>query len=95
MKRGGTEMGCMSTTEDQAVARKFAKVGEQPNPLLLKVEATSLMDCGADIGWLSMYPEEKEVLFPPLTYLRSKGTATEEIGGHMIKFATVEPIFPS
>ena len=70
MAQGGTEIGCMSTSESVGVARKFAKVGKTANPLLLKVEATSLMDCGADIGWLSMYPEEKEVLFPPLTYLR-------------------------
>ena len=45
MAQGGTEIGCMPTTETVAVARKFAKVGEKANPLLrlLKVEATSLM----------------------------------------------------
>jgi hypothetical protein len=86
-EKGGTEMACMSTTEDEDVARKFAKVrgfveagDERPNPLLLKVEATSLMDCGADISWLSMYPEEKEVLFPPLTYLKPEGMAGQAVG---------------
>ena len=34
MKRGGTEMGCMSTIETQTVARTFAKVGEVDHPLL-------------------------------------------------------------
>jgi hypothetical protein len=87
LAQGGTETGCMSTTEDKAVACKFAKVRgfveageERPNPLLLKVEATSLMDCGADISWLSMYPEEREVLFPPLTYLRPVGKPVLENG---------------
>ena len=80
LAQGGTEVGCMSTTEDVAVARRFAKVGERPNPLLLRVECTSLMDCGADIAWLSMYPEEREVLFPPLTYLRPVGQPVVEDG---------------
>jgi Ran GTPase-activating protein (RanGAP) involved in mRNA processing and transport/GTPase SAR1 family protein len=91
MAQGGTEMGCMSTTEDIAVAHQFAKVGQRPNPLLLKVVATSLMDCGADLGWLSMYPEEKEVLFPPLTYLRpTVGEPVLEDGCTVI---TVQPRF--
>jgi hypothetical protein len=68
----------------------FAKVGKTANPLLLKVEATSLMDCGADIGWLSMYPAEKEVLFPPLTYLRPVGEPVLEDGCTVI---TVQPRF--
>jgi hypothetical protein len=90
MKRGGTEMGCMSTTETQTVARTFAKVGEVDHPLLLKVQSTSLMDCGADIGWLSMYPEEREVLFPPLTYLLPVGEPVVEDGCTVI---TVQPRF--
>jgi hypothetical protein len=90
MAQGGTEIGCMSTSESIAVARMFAKVGKTANPLLLKVEATSLMDCGADIGWLSMYPAEKEVLFPPLTYLRPVGEPVLEDGCTVI---TVQPRF--
>jgi hypothetical protein len=90
MKQGGTEIGCMSTTESIDVARQFAKVGKTANPLLLKVEATCLMDCGADIGWLSMYPEEKEVLFPPLTYLRPVGEPALEDGCTVV---TVQPRF--
>ena len=54
------------------------------------MEATSLVDCGADIGWLSMYPAEKEVLFPPLTYLRPVGQPVLEDGCTVI---TVQPRF--
>jgi tRNA A-37 threonylcarbamoyl transferase component Bud32 len=101
-KEGGTEMGCMSTTEDEAVARNFAKVlgftkegEEQHNPLLLKVETTSHMDCGSDISWLSMYPEEKEVLFPPLTYLKPESMSGQAVGSdpHDCTVITVRPQF--
>tara|TARA_B110001452_G_scaffold188767_1_gene159065 strand:+ start:358 stop:579 length:222 start_codon:yes stop_codon:yes gene_type:complete len=33
---------------------------------------------GADIQWLSAFPEEAEVLYPPLTYLQPTGW-TEEL----------------
>jgi hypothetical protein len=90
LEQGGTEMACMSTTEYLAVARAFAGVGEVANPLLLKVQSTSLMDCGADIKWLSMYPGEAEVLFPPLTYLLPIGEPVVEDGCTVI---TVQPRF--
>jgi hypothetical protein len=73
LKQGGTERGCLSTTEGLAVARMFAKVGVVASPLLLKLESQSLVDCGAAIAWVSMYPKEEEVLFPPLTFLRPVG----------------------
>ena len=86
-------MACVSTTEDLSVARNYAKI-EGPdkvaNPLLLKVQSSSLMDCGADIQWLSMYPEEREVLFPPLTYLLPVGEPVVEDGCRVI---TVQPRF--
>ena len=28
------------------------------------------MDMGADVGWLSAYPVEKEVIYPPLSYMQ-------------------------
>jgi hypothetical protein len=48
------------------------------------------MSCGADIQWLSMYPEEAEVLFPPLTYLLPVGEPVVEDGYTVI---TVQPHF--
>ena len=76
---GGTERGCMSTTTNRRVAEEqFAKVGVNPCPLLLKIDAGASQCVGASVVWLSMYPEEEEWLFPPLTYLRPVGAPVDE-----------------
>jgi hypothetical protein len=69
--KGGTEMAPMSTSDDEAVARRFAKWDDAActDAVLIKVEAADHTCCGADLAWLSMYAGEREVLFPPLTYL--------------------------
>lgn len=41
--------------------------------LLLKLRTTSFMDRGAEIAFLSAFPGEREVLYPPLTYLKPTG----------------------
>ena len=63
--------------------------------LLLKVEAGNMYDCGADIQWLSMYPAEKEVLFPPLTYMKATHIQGEAVGSHPLDCTviTVTPRF--
>jgi hypothetical protein len=76
-ERGGTEMACMSTSADKGEALKWA---ESRVPLLLQFEIENHMQCGADISWLSMYPEEKEWLFPPLTYLKVLKTSKTKSG---------------
>ena len=62
-------------------------------PLIFKFETKDFTSRGADIGWLSVYPNEKEALYPPLTYLRSVGAKKEELGGLQMLVATVEPVF--
>jgi hypothetical protein len=66
--KGGVEYAFMSTTLDQNVALRYAKssVGE---PSTLMVLQMGMVDRGAQLDWLSQYPEEKEILFPPLTGL--------------------------
>lgn len=49
---------------------------------------------GADISFLSVYPDEKEVLYPPLTYFRPIRLYKETIGGTEYQVAEVEPVFP-
>ena len=91
---GGTEYAPMSTSASRtwpATARSArARWSSSSSPC--RAAPTSR---GSVFKFLSVYESEAEVLYPPLTYLRSKGTATEVIGGHTMLVATVEPIFPS
>lgn len=90
---GGSEMACMSTTSSREVAQDFAL---SKSPLLFKFVSNSFMSHGADISFLSVYPHEKEVVYPPLTYLRPIRITEETIGigGIVYKVVEVEPIFP-
>eukprot|EP00283_Hemiselmis_rufescens_P027158 CAMPEP_0173468796 /NCGR_PEP_ID=MMETSP1357-20121228/77028_1 /TAXON_ID=77926 /ORGANISM="Hemiselmis rufescens, Strain PCC563" /LENGTH=1323 /DNA_ID=CAMNT_0014437019 /DNA_START=863 /DNA_END=4834 /DNA_ORIENTATION=- len=67
---GGTELAFMSTTTDLEVAVRYSLSGKS---LLFKIKAKEFMVIGADLQWLSAFPAEKEVLYPPLTYLSPTG----------------------
>ena len=67
---GGAECAPMSTTPDMAIAITY---GASKSSLLFKILCSSFMNMGADISYLSAFPNEKEILFPPLTYLRPTG----------------------
>ena len=88
---GGSEMACMSTTSSREVAEDFA---QSKSPLLFKFVSNSFMSHGADISFLSVYPGEKEVLYPPLTYLRPIKVSEETISTTVYKIVEVEPVFP-
>ena len=90
LQKGGTEFACLSTSASQEVAVNFAA---SSLPLVFKFETKDFTSRGADIGWLSVYPNEKEALYPPLTYLRSIKAENETIGGVTVLVATVEPVF--
>jgi hypothetical protein len=66
-RHGGTELGCMSTSSDQRMVAGYAM---STQPLIFRVLCDDFMSCGADISWVSVYPDEAEILFPPLTYLK-------------------------
>jgi hypothetical protein len=68
LSNGGTELGPMSTSVSKVKIGEYAK---SEYPLILRVVPTSFMERGSDISWLSLYPGEKEVLYPPLTYLET------------------------
>jgi hypothetical protein len=67
MKHGGTELGCMSTSTDKDIVASYAR---SQQPLVFRVISEGFMSRGADISWLSVYPGEAEILYPPLTYLK-------------------------
>ena len=52
------------------------------------------MELGAELSWLSLYPAEQEVLYPPLTYITPlfKQSIKEVHGGMVV---TMKVSFPS
>lgn len=88
-KDGGTELAPMSTTTDLAIAVKYAA---SPASLLLKIKTKSFMQRGADLTYLSAFPGEAELLYPPLTYLRPTGVDMAfEAQGTCFTVVEVEP----
>jgi hypothetical protein len=91
-KSGGTEQALMSTTKDISVAVRYSLSSFS---LLFKIKAEDFMRMGADLEWLSAFPQEAEFLYPPLTYLeptgRTSGVSVER-GGQEFRFSIVEVI---
>ncbi len=91
MRMGGTELAFMSTTRDLSVAARYAL---SQDSLLLKIVAPSFMSLGTDLRWLSMFPGEDEVVFPPLTYLRPTGRTDRvdaaDADGRPVAFTVIE-----
>ena len=70
MQHGGTELAPMSTTTSMEMALQYAL---SERALVFKLRTDSFMNRGASVKFLSAYPNEMEVLYPPLTYLRATG----------------------
>ncbi|CAK0850972.1 unnamed protein product [Prorocentrum cordatum] len=93
-RKGGTELAPMSTTANIEVAARYACSGES---VLLKISLDNFMQYGAELGWLSAFPGEVEVLYPPLTYLQPTGKPPQvvELGtGHKFVVHEVTPSIP-
>eukprot|EP00282_Hemiselmis_andersenii_P005532 CAMPEP_0114128694 /NCGR_PEP_ID=MMETSP0043_2-20121206/11070_1 /TAXON_ID=464988 /ORGANISM="Hemiselmis andersenii, Strain CCMP644" /LENGTH=820 /DNA_ID=CAMNT_0001221903 /DNA_START=108 /DNA_END=2570 /DNA_ORIENTATION=+ len=73
---GGTELAFMSTTSDVNIAVSYSL---SSSCLLFKVNADTFMQVGAELDWLSAFPSECEVLYPPLTYLSPTGEQQEVV----------------
>jgi len=67
MSDGGTELAFMSTTKNLSVALRYSLSAES---LIFKIMVPTFLSLGADLGWLSAFPTEAEILYPPLTYLK-------------------------
>ena len=88
MAEGGTDHGCMSASTDRGVAVGFAV---SKCPLVLRIEADNFMSRGANVAFLSVYPKEKEVLYPPLTYLQPIDSSSEWVNGALALIVRVRP----
>jgi hypothetical protein len=76
----------MSTTTNIETAVSF---GLSKECLIFRIVTKNNLERGADLQWLSAFPSEAEVLFPPLTYLQpTKRYQVLEING--LKFTIIE-----
>ena len=73
--RGGIESAFMSTTFDERVAKQYASRPGLPG-IVFEMQM-GMVDRGAELGWVSQYPHEQEVLLPPLTGVELRGTRIE------------------
>jgi len=67
----------MSTTTSLDVAVRYSA---SRTPLLLRLRTPNFMQRGASIAFLSAFPVEEEVLFPPLTYMQVRRIDEVEVG---------------
>merc|ERR1712196_304363 len=92
LRQGGTEIAPCSTTTDMSVAVTFSA---SKHVLLLQLLCRSFITRGADLSFLSAYPEQVEYLYPPLTYLRPTGLVHQQTFGDgdvTITVVQVEPL---
>ena len=82
----------MSTTLDLKVAVAY---GTSERSLLLKFKVGNFMQLGADMQWLSAFPSEAEICYPPLTYLKPTGRVqTVRVEDRQFDVIEVEPFMP-
>ena len=90
LQHGGTELAPMSTTTKLEAALLDSAA---PTSLLFKLRTDSFVERGASIQFLSAFPAEEEVLYPPLTFLRPTGKSTTIV--HEGRSITVVEVLPS
>jgi hypothetical protein len=76
----------MSTTTDIATAVSYCLSSKS---LIFKIVTKNGLQRGADLQWVSAFPAEAEILYPPLTYLQPTGR-TQVIQVHKCLFTVVE-----
>lgn len=88
---GGTELACMSTTSDPAVALGYAVPSHAS--VLFKIRTRTPLQRGADLRWLSAFPAEMEYLYPPLVFLAPTGKVEDfelESHGAAVRITVIE-----
>ena len=80
------------TTTDLAVALQYST---SQASLLFKIKTKSFMQRGADLSYLSAFPGERELLYPPLTFLQPTGKTMDYVveaadGAPAAKYTIVE-----
>ena len=89
---GGTELAPMSTTSNLDIAIQYGTCST--GSLIFKLVVPDALAHGADLQWLSAFPGEAEVLYPPLTFLRPTGREQElvsKVSGARVSIVEVTP----
>ena len=69
--------------------------GLSQDSLLFHLKVDNFMHYGADLQWVSAFPGEGEVLYPPLTYLQPTGRLQRiYVGKNCLKVVEVHPSIP-
>ena len=97
MEMGGTELGFMSATTQLKLAVRYAlnQHKRDQDLLLFKIRVQDFMSAGAELAWLSAFPKEDEVLYPPLTFLKPTGRVDHmdfRSDGRQIRITVVEVV---
>ena len=71
---GGVEYGFSSTTAERAQALHYAQ-GVASTVFEMR---QGMIDRGADFSWLSQYPFEREILYPPLLGIEATGSRVDK-----------------
>lgn len=69
LRGGGTELAPMSTTLSLETAIHYSK---SDYPMLMRITSERWAHRGTDVTWLSAFPKEREMLFPPRSVLFPK-----------------------
>jgi len=88
---GGTELAPMSTTTEIKTATKYS-ISDNSLIFCIKTSRYKNLQRGSDLQFLSAFPAEALILYPPLTYLQPTGRMQEvAVEGRRFTVVEVEP----
>ena len=83
----------MSTTPCLDVALRYAASRPSLQGVIFRLRMQGSPERGADLTFLSGFPDERESLFPPLSYLEPAGwKGTVHLGDATFTVVEVEPV---
>jgi len=95
-RRGGSVLSPWSASQDEKIAVRYAARGHSGQSLIFRIAVRSLLEAGGDLKFLSAFPHEEELLFPPLTFFFRAEKDAQELRWNGVTYTIldVEPRFP-
>ena len=91
IKNGGTELAPMSTTSSLKVALQY---GNSDVGVLFRIKVPDALTHGADLRWISVFPGDEEILYPPFTFLRPTERKIQQVIGSKGQSLTIIEVSP-